>query len=104
MEGYGANDLVVIPVGRLQEIIGNVVDAKMEFWLNKKREEEIQEKHDEEIMLTIKECIERYKVSRSTIYNLTKKGIIPCSSIGAKKLISKVDIEKAIKSGSIVKS
>ena len=103
MEGYGANDLVVIPVGRLQEIIGNV-GAKMEFWLNKKREEEIQEKHDEEIMLTIKECIERYKVSRSTIYNLTKKGIIPCSSIGAKKLISKVDIEKAIKSGSIAKS
>lgn len=104
MESYGANDLVVIPVGRLQEIIGNVVDAKMEFWLNKKREEEIQEKHDEEIMLTIKECIERYKVSRSTIYNLTKNGTIPSRSIGAKKLISKADIEKAIKSGSIAKS
>lgn len=104
MEKFDANDLVVVPVCRLEEIIGNVVDTKMEFWLNKKREEEIQEKHDEEIMLTIKECIERYKVSRSTIYNLTKNGTIPFSSIGAKKLISKADIEKAIKSGSIAKS
>lgn len=104
MENVGANDLVVIPVSRLQEIIGNVVDSKMEFWLSKRREEEMQEKHDEEVMLSIKECISKYKISRSTIYNLIKKGIIPCSSIGAKKLISKADIEKAIKSGSVAKS
>lgn len=104
MENVNSSDLVVIPIGRLQEIIGGVVDSKMEYWLQKKREEEMQEKHDEEVMLTITECVEKYKVSRSTIYNMTKKGVIPCSSIGAKKLISKADIERAIKSGSIAQS
>lgn len=101
MEKFDANDLVVVPVSRLEEIIGNVVDAKMEFWINKKREEEMQEKHDEEVMLTINECIAKYKVSRSTIYNKTKNGEIPCSRIGAKILISKADIEKAIKGGNL---
>lgn len=101
MIDYNETDLVVIPVGKLQEIIGGVVDSKMEFWLNKKREEELQERHNEEIMLTIRECIEKYKISRSTIYNKTKSGDIPCSHIGAKILISKADIEKAIKSGSL---
>ena len=101
MENVNSTDLVVIPVGRLQEIIGGVVDSKMEYWLQKKREEEMQEKHDEEVMLTINECIAKYKVSRSTIYNKTKSGKIPCSHIGAKVLIRKADIEKAIKSGII---
>lgn len=104
MENVNSSDLVVIPIGRLQEIIGGVVDSKMEYWLQKKREEEMQEKHDEEVMLTVNECVDKYKVSRSTIYKLTKSGVIPCSSIGAKKLISKADIEKAIKSGSIAQS
>lgn len=101
MENYNSNDLVVIPVGRLQEIIGGVVDSKMEYWLEKKRQEEMQEKHDEAVMLTVNEVIHKYKVSRSTIYKKTKSGEIPCSRIGAKKLISKADMEKAIKSGII---
>lgn len=100
MEKFDANDLVVVPVCRLEEIIGNVVDEKMNFWLSKKREEELQEKRHEEVMLTISECVDKYKVSRSTLYKKIKTGSIPCSRIGAKVLIRKADMEKVFMSGS----
>jgi len=94
---YNKEQLVVIPVQQLIEIVGSVIDSKMEFWLNKMRAEEMQERHDKEVMLTINEVVKKYKISRSTVYNKTKSGEIPCSHIGAKILISKADIEKTIK-------
>lgn len=98
---FNPTDMVVIQAGQLMNIIGKAIDSKMEQWVQKKMELEIKEKKDEQTMLTINEVIAQYKVSRSTVYNKTKDGTIPCSRIGSRVLIRKSDIDKAISSGAI---
>lgn len=98
---FNPTDMVVIQAGQLMDIIGSAIDSKMEQWVQKKMELEIKEKKDEQTMLTINEVISMYKVSRSTIYNKTMDGTIPCSRIGSRKLIRKSDIDKAISQGTI---
>ena len=93
--------LVVVPLEQLTNLIQSSVDSTMKKWLDKKTQQEREDKANEETMLTINEVVSKYKVSRSTVYNKTKSGEIPCSRIGSRVLISKADIEKALKTGGI---
>ena len=95
------NEMVMIPASQLEAMIGKVVDAKLSYWLSKQAEQDMQAKRDEEIMLTIKECVAKYKISRTTLYNKCKDGTIPCNRIGTRVLISKAAIESAIKSKNV---
>ena len=95
------DELVVVPMSKLVQTIQDTVKGTMEKWLDKKIQQEREDKANEETMLTINEVVSKYKVSRSTVYNKTKSGEIPCSRIGSRVLISKADIEKALKTGGI---
>ena len=95
------DELVVVPMSKLVQTIQDTVNGAMEKWLDKKIQQEREDKANEEIMLTINEVVSKYKVSRSTVYNKTKSGEIPCRRIGSRVLISKADIEKALKTGGI---
>lgn len=95
------DELVVVPMSKLVQTIQDTVNGTMEKWLDKKIQQEREDKANEETMLTINEVVSKYKVSRSTVYNKTKSGEIPCSRIGSRVLISKADIEKALKTGGI---
>lgn len=95
------DELVVVPMSKLVQTIQDTVNGTMEKWLDKKIQQEREDKANEETMLTINEVVSKYKVSRSTVYNKTKSGEIPCSRIGSRVLISKDDIEKALKTGGI---
>lgn len=95
------DELVVVPMSKLVQTIQDTVNGTMEKWLDKKIQQEREDKANEETMLTINEVVSKYKVSRSTVYNKTKSGDIPCSRIGSRVLISKADIEKALKTGGI---
>ncbi|MBE6261137.1 MAG: helix-turn-helix domain-containing protein [Prevotella sp.] len=97
----GSNEMVMMPASQLEEMIGKVVDAKFNYWLSKQAEADMQAKRDEEVMLTIKECVAKYKICRTTLYKKCKDGTIPHSRIGARVLISKAAIEAAIKSQSV---
>ena len=97
-------ELVVIPLRQLTEIIKTSVDSTMEKWLDKKIQQEHEDKKKEETMLTINEVVAKYKVSRSTLYHKTKSGDLPCHRLGARVLICKADIEKVIKDGGLSKN
>lgn len=95
------DELVVIPLKQLTEIIQASVNSTMESWLNKKIQQEREDKANEEEMLTINEVASKYKICRSTVYNKIRSGDIQCNRIGSRILISKANIEKALKRGNI---
>lgn len=95
------DELVVVPMSKLVQTIQDTVNGTMEKWLDKKIQQEREDKANEETMLTINEVISKYKLSRSTVYRRTKDGTIPCSQLGARKLINKSDIERVIKDGKL---
>lgn len=102
MEGKELSVKVVnVSLDELRQMIHEEVSSVMESWLDKKIKQEREDKANEETMLTINEVVSKYKVCRSTVYNKTKSGEIPCSRIGSRVLIRKTDIEKALKTGGI---
>jgi excisionase family DNA binding protein len=50
-------------------------------------------------LLTIREACERLRISRATLYNLTKKGTLPLVKIGGKSLIKEAAIDRLIVQG-----
>ncbi len=90
------NQLVVIDARVLMSMIGNmfqtIIEKDMEH--TKSKQEQLKPNSD---LLTMTEVLELLKVSKVTIHNWKKKGIIRSHKIGRKLFFKKDEILEAIK-------
>lgn len=94
-------ELVVIPLKRLAEVIQSIADSTMEKWLDRKIQQEREDKKNEETMLTPKEVAKTFKIGLSTVYAKIKSKELPHRKIGAKILVVKRDAMKALNDGKL---
>ncbi len=94
-------ELVVIPLKRLTEVIQSIADSTMEKWLDRKIQQEREDKKNEETMLTPKEVAKTFKIGLSTVYSKIKSKELPHRKIGAKILVVKRDAMKALNEGKL---
>lgn len=89
------NDLILINKNDLRTMIGEVVQEKLTAFANWIQTRRV-ETNDSEL-LTTQEAAEMLKMSRSTLYRLRKKGLIPEYGLENSVYFKKSEILNALK-------
>lgn len=98
------DELVVVPMSKLVQTIQDTVNDTMEKWLDKKIQQEREDRENEEATLTIKQLCEQYHISRPTVYARIDSGVLHPHRIGKRLLFIKRDVLEAFESGKMEKN